>query len=413
MSWKTFRLYPWVYCHRGINGITLYDWLNGKILSLNNEQSEILEKLIKGVSKDSIVNYIDFMDKLRDFGFVFSENIYIDNITLGSKLQNAMDFINTFHIQRLDLVLGTPCSRYDSCPLRGSKLVSHACESCLGCVNGKSDKTTVDNDKIIMLLNMFRPSIVTLSGGELFSNIPLINNILSLLLTCNYPKIVVLIVPIHAVLKFKNKIKKYANMFIPTGKRLVLTVVLTEQDIEDVPKILELVTELDIQLVFTLYVCLDKFHEKMLDLDILVTNSILGKIPVVPAFYSYDNQSILENLEKKFLQWELAVSYVTKQISIESLTNSIEHNYANCLYGNIMMKFPEGSISTCKGYYFLNHKLDNVTRTALREIMSLWEDPCKDCSLKAACAMCRSVVKVIHPDPSLCPIWRKVLEVEK
>ncbi|NJE04683.1 hypothetical protein E3E36_00655 [Thermococcus sp. M36] len=409
MNWKTFKLYPWVYYYRGTNGATLYDWLNGKILSLNNEQAKVLEELIKGTSEDFITEHEKFIDRLKSFGFISPKNIYIDNITVGSKLQKAMQFINTFQVQRLDLVLSTPCDRYDSCPVRIPKIASHACESCLGCAREEKSNKNISHEKIMKLLKVFRPPVVTLSGGELFTDAPLVESVLSLLLTAEYPQITVLIMPLHAIMKFKNEIAKHVSMFAQKGRNLVLTAVLTKHGFKDIPKILEIGEEFNIPLTFVVYINLDEPP-----VEISRLNNLQKTATIVPAFYSLSGRNILENL-KEFLNVHVHPinSYIAKSISIESLTRVVEYNYAQCLYGNLLIKFPEEEISTCKGYYLLNYKLRKLSRKALQEVMSLWDDPCEDCSLKGACTMCRTTVRSLHITPNSCPIWKKALEVEK
>ncbi|QDA31794.1 hypothetical protein FH039_09550 [Thermococcus indicus] len=407
MPWKFFKLYPWVYYCKGTNGATLYDWLNGKILSLNNEQAKVLEKLINGVFEEDILKQDNILAKLRDFGFVSSDNIYIDNLTLGSKLQKVMQFINTFHVQRLDLVLNTPCDRYESCPIRNSMVVSHACESCLGCAKKDMPDRNINPKKLAELLNVFRPQVVTLSGGELFSDVPLVNNVLSLLLESKYPDIAVLIMPLHSIVKFRSEVAKHTSMFLERGKKLALTVVLTKHEFEGIPKILGMMKELNITLTFVAYMNLDKPPAEIPEL-----NSLQKTVTIVSAFYSLSGRNVLENLEK-FLNMQYVNPYIVNSPAIENLINAIEYGYASCLYGNLMIDLPNGIITPCKGYCLLNYIQKELNRKALQKVMLLWEDPCRDCSLKGACTICRSIVESINITPHSCPIWEKPWRFKK
>ncbi len=404
MGWKIFKLFPWVYYCRGVNGTTLYDWLNEEMLCLNNEQGGVLEKLMSGVPVEVTTTQKELTDKLKKFGFFLLDDVYIDNIMLGSKLQKAMQFINTFQVQRLDLVLGTRCERYASCPLRGSKVVSHACESCLGC-SEKQLNIGIGFEGIMKLLLIYRPQIVTLSGGELFSDASLTENILSALLTLEYVQMIVLIMPSHAVIKFKNKLAEYLNMFTEAGRSLVLTVVLTDDELGNIPRIMEIKKEIGAQMTFIVYVNLDSDN-------IPALKDFQKALTIVPAFYSRNESNILGNL-KKFLDTHPVNPYTNKSVSIESLTNAVEYNYAQCVYGNLLIKLPEGEFSVCKGYYLLNLRQERLNRKALQKITFLWDDPCKDCSLKGACTMCRSIIKLVYISPDSCPVWRKSLEGEE
>ncbi|GAB6134719.1 hypothetical protein [Thermococcus prieurii] len=407
MSWKFFKLYPWIYHYRGTNGTTLYDWLNGKILSLNNEQAKVLEKLINGVFEEDILKHNTILAKLRDFGFVSSDNIYIDNLMRGSKLQKVMQFINTFHVQRLDLVLNTPCDKYESCPIRNSMVVSHACESCLGCARNDILSRKINPEKLAELLNVFRPQVVTLSGGELFSDAPVVNNVLSLLLESKYPNIAVLIMPLHSIVKFRSEVAKHASMFLERGKKLALTVIITKHEFKDIPKLLGMMKELNITLTFVAYMNLDKPPAEIPEL-----NSLQKTVTIVPAFYSLSGQNVLGNLEK-FLNMQYVNPYIVNYPAIENLINAIEYGYASCLYGNLMIDLPNGIIAPCKGYYLLNYSQKELNRKALQKVMLLWEDPCRDCSLKGACTMCRTVVRSLNIAPNSCPVWKEFIEVRK
>jgi len=407
MPWKFFKLYPWVYYCKGANGATLYDWLNGKILNLNGEQIKVLEELLKGASEEFIAKYEEVVDRLNDVGFVSSDNIYIDNLTLGSKLQRVMQFLNTFQVQRLDLVLNTPCDKYESCPVRNSMVVSHACESCLGCAKNDMPDRKINSKKLAELLNVFRPQVVTLSGGELFSDGPLVNNVLSLLLESKYPNITVLIMPLHSMVKFRSEVAKHASMFLERGKKLALAVILTKHEFKDIPKLLGMMKELNITLTFVAYMNLDEPPSEMSKL-----NSLQKTATIVPAFYSLSGRNVLENLEK-FLNMQYVNPYIVNYPAIENLINAIEYGYASCLYGNLMIDLPNGIISPCKGYYLLKYSQRELNRKALQKVMSLWKDPCGDCSIKGACTMCRSVVESIHITPNSCPVWEKALRVEK
>lgn len=405
MQWKFFKLYPWVYYCKGINGATLYNWLNGKILSLNNEQAEVLERLMKGVSEENILKHENMMSKLEEFGFVSPDDIYVDNLTMGSKLQKVMQFVNTFQVQRIDLVLNTSCDKYDTCPIRHSSVVSHACESCLGCA--KSVNRKFDLKKLAELLNVFRPQVVTLSGGELFSDAHLVNEVLALLLESKYPNIVVLIMPLHSIVKFRSEVAKHASMFPERGKKFALTVVLTKHELEDVPKISEIIRELNIALTFVVYINLDELPSGMSEL-----NNLPKTATMVSAFYSPSGQDVLKKF-RRFLNICQTTPYLVKSPSIENLINALEYGYAGCLYGNLLIDFITGSISSCKGYYLTTYSQKELNRKTLQEVMSLWKDPCKDCSLKGACTMCRTTVRFFHITTNSCPVWKKAREVKK
>lgn len=404
MPRKFFKLYPWVYYCKGTNGVTLYDWLNGKILSLNNKQAKVLEKLINGVPEENILEHDTMLIKLEDFGFVSQDNIYVESLILGSRLQlvmQSMRVINTFHVQRLDLILNTPCDKYEACPMRNSMVVSHACESCLGCTKNDISSRKIDPEKLAELLNVFRPRVVPLSGGELFSNAPLVNNVLSLLLESEYPNITVLIMPSHSIVKFRSEISRYAGIFLERGKKLALTVIITKHEFEDVPRILKMMRRLPLVLNFVVYINLDELPS-----EIPEVNRLQKTIGIMPTFYSITGGNLLENLEK-FLDTLNMNPYMATSLAIENLTTALEHGYASCLYGNLMIDFLTGRISPCKGYHIINFNQRELNRKALQKVMSLWKDPCRDCSLKGACTMCRSVVESINIPPDSCPIREK------
>jgi len=410
MPWKFFKLYPWVYYCKGTNGVTLYDWLNGKILSLNNEQAKVLEKLINGIPEENILEHDTMLIKLEDFGFVSQDNIYIESLILGSRLQlvmQSMRVINTFQVQRLDLVLNTPCDKYESCPMRNSTVVSHACESCLGCTKNDIPSRKINSEKLAELLNVFRPRVVTLSGGELFSDAPLVNNVLPLLLESEYPNITVLTMPSHSIVKFRSEISKYAGIFSERGKKLALTVIITRHEFEDVLRILKMIRRLPLVLNFVVYINLDELSSEMPELKRLQKT-----IRVMPTFYSINGENLPKNLEK-FLDTLNMNPYMATSLAIENLITALEHGYAGCLYGNLMVDFLTGRISPCKGYHIMNFNQRELNRKALQKVMSSWKDPCGDCSLKGACTMCRSVVESLNITPNSCPVWEKALGVEK